>query len=178
MPPMPLSHKIDWTFAATHAASASACASAEAWARAAGLPEMLILRLVLLIEELFTNTIKHGYHSESNRPVRIALGYNGGHAELEYCDQAPPFDPISNVEHVADYNPPAHIGGMGLKLIQTLGCKASYSNEDGWNIVRMMIGDHEISAQAESLIHCHEQMKRHDPPSMAAGPSARDEAGG
>lgn len=138
---MPLSHEINWSFAATNAAtnaaSSDACARAKSWARDAGLPEAQILRLVLVIEELFTNTIKHGYCEESNRPVHIALGCRDGLAWLDYRDQAPPFDPINNI---ALYNPPNQIGGIGLRLIQSLGMNASYLNSEGWNIVKLAVG--------------------------------------
>ncbi len=137
---MTLSHKINWSFDATFAASTDACARAEGWARDAGLPEAQILRLVLVIEELFTNTIKHGYRDESNRPVQIALGCRDGLAWLDYRDQAPPFNPINNVEKIALYNPPNQIGGIGLRLIQSLGMNASHLNSEGWNIVKLAVG--------------------------------------
>lgn len=143
---MPPENQVIWTFAATNAASCDACGRAEAWARDMGLPEAQILRLVLVIEELFTNTIKHGYREESNRPVHIALGYCDGLAELDYRDQAPIFDPINNVEKLADYNPPTHIGGMGLQLIQSLGVNASYANKKGWNIVKLSVGSGALPA--------------------------------
>jgi serine/threonine-protein kinase RsbW len=142
---MPLKHTIGWTFAATNAASRDACMQAENWARETGLPEVLIMRLVLVIEELFTNTIKHGYHSESNRPVQIALAAKDGRAELDYRDQAPAFDPIhACIRHVPE-QPPVDVGGMGLRLIQTLGHKASYAYQDGWNIVRLAVGADAVS---------------------------------
>lgn len=136
---MPQCHEIDWSFTATFAASSDACARAERWARDAGLPETLMLRLVLLIEELFTNTIKHGYRTESNRPVHITLRHHDGLAELDYRDLAPPFDPVHTLQNRAQAPAPTRIGGMGLRLIQALGRNASYTHEDGWNIVRLRI---------------------------------------
>ncbi len=137
---MPPQNKIDWTFAATSAASCDACARAEKWAREADLPEILIMRLVLVIEELFTNTIKHGYQSESNRPVHIALRVRDGRAELDYRDQASPFDPVNSIVKFSEDHPPSRVGGMGLQLIQTLGHNASYAHLAGWNIVRLAVG--------------------------------------
>ncbi len=158
---MPQHHETNWSFAATSAASSDACSRAEGWARDTGLPEAQILRLVLVIEELFTNTIKHGYREESNRPVHIALGHCDGLAELDYRDQAPPFDPIHTVETLPEDIPPTQVGGMGLRLIQTLGCNASYTNEGGWNIVRLAVGAKATSPQMESLINRNKQKKQH-----------------
>lgn len=138
---MPKKHEISWTFGATNAASISACAQAEAWAREAGLPEMLILRLVLVIEELYTNTIKHGYRRESKRPVKISLCVKDGMAELEYRDHGPPFDSVRTMEICAEQNAPIRIGGMGLFLIQSISSKARYENDAGWNVVQLSISD-------------------------------------
>lgn len=149
---MPLIHESNATFIATNAASTDACVHAEGWARNAGLPEVQILRLVLVIEELFTNTIKHGYCEESNRPVHISLGYRDGLIMLDYRDQAPPFDPISNVEKTAAYNPPNQIGGMGLRLIQSLGINASYENSEGWNSVKLAVGGGAMPANLSGRI--------------------------
>lgn len=149
---MPLSHESDWSFAARNDASSAARARAEDWARKAGLPEVLILRLVLVIEELFTNTIKHGYCRESNRPVRISLGRRDDVAHLDYRDQGPPFDPIHTTPCIPEDIPPSQVGGMGLQLIQTLGCNASYIYERGWNIVRLDVSATQTSARAEALI--------------------------
>jgi serine/threonine-protein kinase RsbW len=149
---MPLSHEISWSFAASNAASHDACALAEAWARSAGLPEVLVLRLVLVIEELFTNTIKHGYCGESNHPVHISLGCLDGMALLDYRDQAPLFDPIHTRPSLPMDTPPDHVGGMGLQLIQTLGCNASFVHEGGWNITRLGINATRAPARTEALI--------------------------
>lgn len=138
---MALTNEINWTFAATSAASSDACMRAETWAREAGLPDMLIMRLVLVIEELFTNTIKHGYRRESKRPVKIALGVQGRSAVLDYRDRGPPFDSVRTMEICAEQNAPLRVGGLGLFLIQSISGKAVYANEERWNIVRLEISD-------------------------------------
>lgn len=155
---MPPSHQIDWFFAASFAASQDACALAEDWARKAGLPETLVLRLVIMIEELFTNTIKHGYCEESNRPVRISLDCREGLAHLDYRDQAPPFDPIHTPPIIDPDRPPDDVGGMGLLLIQTLGGNASYAHEDGWNLIRLSVSAAPAPG-AKGLIAGKEQRK-------------------
>ena len=149
---MPLSHEISWSFAASNAASRDACALAEAWARGAALPEVLVLRLVLVIEELFTNTIKHGYCGESNHPVHISLGCQDGMALLDYRDQGPLFDPIHTRPNLPKQSPPDQVGGMGLQLIQTLGCNASFVHEGGWNITRLGVSATQTLARTEALI--------------------------
>ena len=49
-------------------------------------------------------------------------------------------------------DPPDQVGGMGLQLIQTLGCNASYVYENGWNIIRLDVSATKTSAHAALLI--------------------------
>lgn len=143
---MSLTHKAEWTFTGTYAASSDACASVELWALAAGLSHALALRLVLVVEELFTNTIKYGYCRESKRPVKIALAVCDGMAELEYRDKGPPFDSVRTMEICAEANAPLRVGGVGLHLIQSVSSKAAYSNQVGWNVVRLSVADGPLPA--------------------------------
>lgn len=158
---MSFTHKIHWAFNATHAASSEASGQAEIWARQAGLPEALTLRLVLVIEELFTNTIKHGYCEESNRQVVISLDLQDGLAVLDYRDQAPPFDPIGTVVQLPADRAPSEVGGMGLRLIQSLGLQAQYARENGWNIVHLKIGANNSGPSLTDL-NRHTQRKNKD----------------
>src|SRR6185436_12839843 len=109
-----------WTFNASPQASSEACVAAEAWAVAANLPKAVTMNLVLLIEELFTNTNKYGYGGKPG-PVRIALSRTAGTAELSYADQAGPFDSSAPVEHWEPDLVTGRVGGIGLRLIQTKG---------------------------------------------------------
>ncbi len=72
-----------------------ALARIEGWCAAQGLPRALALRLLIVVEELFTNSVKYGYGAECDRPVRLALAPAGAGVELAYEDEAPPFDPTT-----------------------------------------------------------------------------------
>ena len=72
-----------------------ALARIEGWCAAQGLPRDLALRLLVVVEELFTNSVKYGYGAECDRPVRLALAPAGAGVELAYEDEAPPFDPTA-----------------------------------------------------------------------------------
>lgn len=51
------------------------------------------LRLTLIIEEFFTNTVEHGYRTESDAPIRVTLAASGPHVTVLYEDAAPAYDP-------------------------------------------------------------------------------------
>ena len=91
------------------------------------------LRLTFVIEELFTNTVRHGYGNESDALIRIELAIRDGRVTLLYEDWAPRYDPLARLA-----GPPASIiapaearpvGGLGLFLLGQLVAGARYAYE-------------------------------------------------
>jgi anti-sigma regulatory factor (Ser/Thr protein kinase) len=95
------------------------------------------LRLRLIVEELFTNSIRHGYRGECDTPVRVELALIEGHPALMYEDSAPPFDPLARLTTLGPADvatlgaPPGD--GLGLFLIGKLAYGAHHAYEDGHN---------------------------------------------
>ncbi len=56
---------------------------------AAGLERDVCLRLTLLVEELFTNTVVHGHGHDSEAPVWLEFEVASGGVALTYEDTAP-----------------------------------------------------------------------------------------
>jgi len=50
-------------------------------------------RLQLIVEELLTNTIRHGHKGECDAAIGIRLDRHEGRPALSYSDTARPFDP-------------------------------------------------------------------------------------
>jgi len=95
------------------------------------------LRLTLIVEELFSNTVDHGYGGECDAPIHIALSADSGAVALFYEDAAPPYDPLSplagvaaNVAGAIESRP---IGKLGVHLIRELTDGARYLHEDARN---------------------------------------------
>jgi anti-sigma regulatory factor (Ser/Thr protein kinase) len=86
------------------------------------LPRDMISRLQIVVEELFSNTIKYGYGGECERPVRIRLRC-APPIELVYEDAAPPFDPTLWQEPPP---PPGGIGRKGIVLVRGLAASVRY----------------------------------------------------
>jgi len=96
-------------------------------------------RLVLITEELFVNTVRHGYGGECDDPVFISLRCTADLLELRFEDQAPPFDPLQrrntlNLGAEADARP---VGGLGVFLTLNLSCSASYRREGERNVIEL-----------------------------------------
>ena len=101
------------------------------------------LRLSLVVEELFTNTVTHGHGGDSDAPVRIGLRVDATHVELSYEDSAPPFDPLdhaarSPVDPAADLAD-RPVGQLGLALVVSMAERAAYERADGCNRVRLAL---------------------------------------
>ena len=95
------------------------------------------LRLTLVVEELFTNSITHGYGVECDAPIEVALAAAADEIALLYEDAAPPYDPLSRYAAAPDKllatveSRPA--GGFGIHLVRELVASARYAREAGRN---------------------------------------------
>ncbi|MCU0963850.1 MAG: ATP-binding protein [Burkholderiaceae bacterium] len=95
------------------------------------------LRLVLVLEELFTNTVMHGHRRECDAPVLIGLQASETHLHLRYADDAPPFDPLHYLKTAAsepESEPERErLGGWGLRLVAEMAERFDYAHVGGFN---------------------------------------------
>jgi serine/threonine-protein kinase RsbW len=107
-----------------------------------GLPRAACLRLNLVVEELFTNTVKHGHHGDCDAPIWVEVSHAGDRVELIYEDKAPPFNPYSKL---LDEPPPdttvsmRKIGGLGVLLTRQLAASRDYTYLFGRNRIRLVL---------------------------------------
>jgi len=108
---------------------------------AAGLGRDSCLRLTLLVEELFTNTVAHGHGQDSEAPVRLVFDVAPGRVGLLYEDTGRPHNPFAAIA------PPdgsagveeRPVGGLGLVLIAALASEVQYRREDGKNRISLTV---------------------------------------
>jgi len=108
---------------------------------AAGLSRDACLRLTLLVEELFTNTVAHGHGHDSEAPVRLAFDVSPGRVGLIYEDTGPAHNPFAAVA-VPDDSAEVEdrpVGGLGVVLIKALGSEVQYRRVNGKNRVSLTI---------------------------------------
>jgi serine/threonine-protein kinase RsbW len=113
----------------------------EAFCAAAALPREACLRMNLVVEELFMNTVKHGHGGGSDAPVWITLAAREGRMELTYEDFAPPFNPFAPerremLEALAETR---REGGLGVMLAHGLAAKSEYAYLFGRNRIRVSL---------------------------------------
>ena len=82
------------------------------------------LRLTLVVEELFTNIVTHGYGEEGVGMIRLRLAFDGRDVTLVCRDEAPPYDPRPALRRLpADLDEPVEkrgVGGLGNLLVGRL----------------------------------------------------------
>jgi serine/threonine-protein kinase RsbW len=116
-------------------------AVADAFCAEHGVARNDALRLALVLEELFTNTVKHGHGGDNDAPVFVGLQVETALLVLHYRDGAPPFDPRARLEQAAaQLALPAEqrpVGGAGLRLVAELAAALHYAYEQGHNRLRI-----------------------------------------
>lgn len=99
-----------------------------------GIPADDAMRLQLIAEELFTNTIAHGHHGDSDHAVRLRLNRAESTSTLHYEDDAPPFD-IFNFEQ--KFRLTVEVGGQGINLIRGMSKAQRYQRQGALNITEV-----------------------------------------
>ena len=108
---------------------------------AAGVDRRDRLRLALVVEELFTNTVVHGHGGDCDAPVTLSLEVRDERVALTYEDTASPFDPLAR----ADAAPDAAslegrpVGRLGLVLVRGMATDLAYARVEGRNRISLVL---------------------------------------
>jgi anti-sigma regulatory factor (Ser/Thr protein kinase) len=104
--------------------------------RKAGIIPPAALRAELVIEELFTNTVRHGYKGECDHPVWLHVLPAPGALYLTYQDAADAFDPLAL--DLCDPCLQQRIGGQGIRLVRSFASSIAYRRCDERNILTLL----------------------------------------
>jgi serine/threonine-protein kinase RsbW len=96
------------------------------------LPRDTASRLQIVVEELFSNTIKYGYGGESEQLVHLHLRLSP-RISLVYQDAAPPFDPTTWRETAPRPAADQQVGRRGITMVLGLAESARYERLAGGN---------------------------------------------
>ncbi|HZE60458.1 MAG TPA: ATP-binding protein [Burkholderiales bacterium] len=95
------------------------------------------LRLNVVLEELFVNTVTHGHRGEKDAPVWITLDSRAPGVHVTYEDTAPPFNPLAYTVEMGELR--GKIGGLGVLLTRELATAREYSYLFGRNRIRLLL---------------------------------------
>ena len=113
----------------------------EGFCTVCGVGREACLRLNLVLEELFTNTVRHGHGGDCDAPVWVGLVRKSGHVRLTYEDTAPPFNPYARLPA----GPPGETlelrkpGGLGVLLTDEMADSRDYAYVFGRNRIRLAL---------------------------------------
>jgi anti-sigma regulatory factor (Ser/Thr protein kinase) len=101
---------------------------------------MTILKIELLLEELFINSVGHGYDDTAKAFIWIHLEQQENTLLITYADAAPPYNPLNASHYSADELDDTQVAleenqlsEVGLILIQNSPFALSYAYQDGRN---------------------------------------------
>jgi serine/threonine-protein kinase RsbW len=98
------------------------------------------LRLHLVVEELFTNTVRHGHRGDSEAPVWVTLSAEPEALRVTYEDTAPPFNPYAILGSAPDTTLSLRkVGGLGVLLTQQLAAARDYTYLYGRNRIKLAL---------------------------------------
>lgn len=94
----------------------------------------LVSRARIVVEELFSNTIKYGYGGECEKPVRLTV-HPLPQLTLIYEDEASAFNPLDWKAKPDEALPPEDrpLGLAGIAMVTGLSASTSYARRDGAN---------------------------------------------
>jgi len=105
----------------------------EQFCKETAVPREKCLRLNVVLEELFVNTVTHGYGHDSDAPIWITLEPKPSGVQVIYEDTAPAFNPLAYRVDIGK------VGGLGVLLTRELADKRDYAYVFRRNRVRLSL---------------------------------------
>lgn len=95
-------------------------------------------RIELVLEELFTNTVTHGYGGECDRPIWVGFDVQPSQLAISYSDESPPYDPLQHDVDL-DFDRAARpTGGLGILLARRFADRMEYRYASGRNVLTLL----------------------------------------
>jgi serine/threonine-protein kinase RsbW len=107
--------------------------------RVFSLPESVIFKAQVVLEELFVNIFLHSYQGKDG-PVEVRLETDGQSLLLRLEEMGPPFDPLrQETPDLQERFAQGQEGGAGLVLIRDLASDIRYARERDRNILQLRV---------------------------------------
>jgi serine/threonine-protein kinase RsbW len=111
-------------------------AAVEAFCDENEVPPDAAMHLVLVLEELFTNIVTHGYKDRTRigEPIRIALTAKDDRVSVGVSDDGIAFDPLQAATPDLDLDVEDRpIGGLGIHFMRTMMVDLHYARQNERN---------------------------------------------
>ena len=103
------------------------------------IPDQELNSVHLILEELVTNAVFHGYDDDREHEILIRLAFEGDDLRIEVEDDGRAFDPLqAPVAEIAPTLEEQQIGGMGILIVKSLTSEIRYQRMDGKNHLTLL----------------------------------------
>jgi serine/threonine-protein kinase RsbW len=102
-------------------------------ARDWGIPDSELRQIMLIMEELFSNSIRFAFHDGLDHTVNFVLSRSDREVSIEMIDDGIPFNPLKYQPARASDPAASDSGGMGLTLVKTFSDSIEYSRNNQRN---------------------------------------------
>lgn len=98
-------------------------------------------RVILLVEELFANSVVHGYGGDCDEPIWLDITVSNSACRVVYEDRAPPYDPFAAAgdPHLDGDVEDRPIGGLGVLLLEQLSTSHRYYRRGNHNVIELEV---------------------------------------
>jgi anti-sigma regulatory factor (Ser/Thr protein kinase) len=102
-------------------------------------PEGTRYNVLLALQEMVTNVLRHGYHLDESKPIEVIFELGSEHLQITLRDQGPAFDPLAYdaAELDVQVGMPTESGGFGIHIAREVMDHVDYARVDGWNVLRL-----------------------------------------
>lgn len=101
-------------------------------------PEGTRYNILLAVQEMLTNVLRHSYAPNDARPVHVRFLLTDQSVEVTLRDQGVEFNPLRFENHRIDEaelqeEMPTSVGGYGIHITRMVMDEVSYQRQGGWN---------------------------------------------
>ena len=112
------------------------------------LPKGELERLLVILDELFSNIVRHGYPAKTHGVIVLCLSRTDDQLEIRIEDDGCAFNPLSVTAPDPDLSPDRRpMGGLGIHMVRSLVDGAQYSRLAASN--RLILTRHLPAAAVE-----------------------------
>lgn len=102
------------------------------WAGERGVPPKLMTSMALILDELFSNVVMHGYREDASGRIAVEARIDDQAFTVTLADQAPAFNPLLVPEPDTRLSiEERQIGGLGLLFVRRTADRLAYERVPG-----------------------------------------------
>lgn len=102
-------------------------------------PEGTRYNILLALQEMVTNVLRHGYQLEERNPIEVIFELTADQLDIELRDEGPEFNPldVDVSEPEFEMPMPTEAGGYGIRIARMVMDDVSYRRDGVCNCLRM-----------------------------------------